>query len=302
MLKVADADALQLDPVVEVVTPFEDTHYGTREMTVRDPDGRLWSLQAPATTPTQPATAVADEHAEAPDGTAVRVALWRAMHVEIDPPPHVLEDVVGLQLAAPDDDWRDRPDMHPRRHQRVPRRHRGPGPLHRGSGRRTGRRGVDQYVILGAGLDTLAQRRPELGARPPDLRGRPARHPGLEAPPPGSRLGFGVPDWLRLVPVDFEAGETGGTGWPPPASTLAVLRSSSSTGVTMYLSKEATAATLRQLAALAPGSTLAMTFLLPAELSTRPIGPDSEASTRGARLRDAVRQLLLARRDACSGP
>ena len=29
-----------LDPGVEVVTPFEDTHYGTREMTVRDPDGR----------------------------------------------------------------------------------------------------------------------------------------------------------------------------------------------------------------------------------------------------------------------
>ena len=34
--------------LVEVVTPFEDTHYGTREMTVRDPDGRLWNLQAPA--------------------------------------------------------------------------------------------------------------------------------------------------------------------------------------------------------------------------------------------------------------
>ena len=30
VLKVADADALSLDPVVEVVTPFEDTHWGTR--------------------------------------------------------------------------------------------------------------------------------------------------------------------------------------------------------------------------------------------------------------------------------
>lgn len=47
MLKVADADALRLDPSVEVVTPFEDTHYGTLETTVRDPDGRIWSLQAP---------------------------------------------------------------------------------------------------------------------------------------------------------------------------------------------------------------------------------------------------------------
>jgi hypothetical protein len=35
------------DPPVEVVTPFEDTHYGTTEMTVRDPDGRIWTLQAP---------------------------------------------------------------------------------------------------------------------------------------------------------------------------------------------------------------------------------------------------------------
>jgi hypothetical protein len=47
VLKVPDADAFQADRVVEVVTPFEDTHFGTREMTVRDPDGRLWSLQAP---------------------------------------------------------------------------------------------------------------------------------------------------------------------------------------------------------------------------------------------------------------
>ena len=47
-LKVPDADAFSVGPGVEVVTPFEDTHYGTKEMTVRDPDGRLWSLQAPA--------------------------------------------------------------------------------------------------------------------------------------------------------------------------------------------------------------------------------------------------------------
>jgi hypothetical protein len=48
VLHAPDSDGRELDPIVEVVTPFEDTHYGTREMTVRDPDGRLWSLQAPA--------------------------------------------------------------------------------------------------------------------------------------------------------------------------------------------------------------------------------------------------------------
>ncbi|HWF23341.1 MAG TPA: hypothetical protein VG226_14390 [Acidimicrobiales bacterium] len=49
------AHAFTPDPALEVVTPLEDTHYGTKEMTVRDPDGRLWTLQAPAE----------DEHGEA---------------------------------------------------------------------------------------------------------------------------------------------------------------------------------------------------------------------------------------------
>lgn len=47
VLKVPDAEAFQAGPDVEVVTPFEETHFGTTMMTVRDPDGRLWSLQAP---------------------------------------------------------------------------------------------------------------------------------------------------------------------------------------------------------------------------------------------------------------
>jgi hypothetical protein len=47
VLKVPDADRFQLDPAVEVVAPFEETHYGTREMIVRDPHGREWTLQAP---------------------------------------------------------------------------------------------------------------------------------------------------------------------------------------------------------------------------------------------------------------
>ena len=31
-----------------------------------------------------------------PDSTAIRVALWRALHVEVDSPPHVIEDTLGL--------------------------------------------------------------------------------------------------------------------------------------------------------------------------------------------------------------
>jgi hypothetical protein len=45
VLKVPDADAFRPGPGVETVAPFEDTHYGTRETTVHDPDGRPWILQ-----------------------------------------------------------------------------------------------------------------------------------------------------------------------------------------------------------------------------------------------------------------
>jgi hypothetical protein len=44
---VREAGVFRADPAIEVVSPFEDTHWGTKEMVVRDPDGRLWSLQAP---------------------------------------------------------------------------------------------------------------------------------------------------------------------------------------------------------------------------------------------------------------
>jgi uncharacterized glyoxalase superfamily protein PhnB len=47
VLKVADADAFRPGPGIDVVTPFEDPHWGTREATIRDPDGRMWRLQAP---------------------------------------------------------------------------------------------------------------------------------------------------------------------------------------------------------------------------------------------------------------
>ena len=184
VLKVADVEAVTIDPSVEVVTPLEDTHYGTREMTVRDPDGRLWSLQAPASTDRQGRIPMAEEPAEAPNSTAVRVALWRAMHVQVDPPPHVLEDEIGLQLVAPDDGWRARPDMDPVgtrgfRAAIVARARFIEDLVAEQAGH-----GVTQYVILGAGLDTFAQRRPDLAVSPASVRGRPARSPGVEAPTP----------------------------------------------------------------------------------------------------------------------
>jgi hypothetical protein len=45
-LGVADADACRPGGPVEVVRPFTPTHWGTQVMTVRDPDGRLFRLEA----------------------------------------------------------------------------------------------------------------------------------------------------------------------------------------------------------------------------------------------------------------
>ena len=48
VFRVEDADRFDPDPIVERMTSFTATHWGTQEMTVRDPDGRVWSVQAPA--------------------------------------------------------------------------------------------------------------------------------------------------------------------------------------------------------------------------------------------------------------
>ena len=205
-----------------------------------------------------------------PDSTAVRTALWRALHLEVDAPPHVLDDRIGLQLAAPDPDWRQRPDM---------KEYATPGV--RASIVARARfiedlvveqvgHGVGQYVLLGAGLDTFAQRRPEIASRTAVFE---VDQPGPQAWKRQRlvELGFGVPEWLRLVPVDFET-----TSWWDgllangfDADQPAVV---ASLGVSMYLTREATAATLRQGAALAQGSTLAMTFMQPVEL----VGPEEQ--------------------------
>lgn len=51
-------------------------------------------------------------HSVAPEHTAARVALWRALHVLIDPEPHVFSDEIGAQLVG-EENWRHRPDMNP---------------------------------------------------------------------------------------------------------------------------------------------------------------------------------------------
>ncbi len=213
-----------------------------------------------------------------PDHTAVRVALWRAMHVQIDPPPHVLEDEIGLQLADPDEGWRDRGDMDPdgtsRFRAAIVARSRFVEDLVTGSAAR-------QYVLLGAGLDTFAQRRPEVASR---LRVFEVDQPGPQAWKRARLVerGFGVPEWLRLVPVDFEAGGSWWDGLVDAGFDAGAPAVVASLGVSMYLTKDAIATTLRQVASLAAGSVFVMTFQLPVELVDPEDRPAREFALRGA--------------------
>lgn len=218
---------------------------------------------------------------QAPDDSAVRVALWRALHLLADAPPHVFEDSVGLALVAPPADWRSRPDMgpftRPFRASIVARARFVEDLLEARVAE-----GVTQYVILGAGLDTFAERRPELGA---GLRIFEVDAPATQAWKRRrlGELGLGIPPNLAFVPVDFERGESwrsrlGAEGFSAELPAVVAC-----TGVSMYLSRDSVVAMLREVASLAPGTTLVMSFMLPIERAEPAMRPGIEAAARGAR-------------------
>uniref|UniRef100_F4CC77 S-adenosyl-L-methionine-dependent methyltransferase n=1 Tax=Sphingobacterium sp. (strain 21) TaxID=743722 RepID=F4CC77_SPHS2 len=216
-----------------------------------------------------------------PDNTAIRTALWRALHLEVDGKPPIIEDDLGLRLVAPDAGWRERPDMHPEFTKRL-----------RASIVARARfiedliidqsaHGIQQYVILGAGLDTFVQRRPDIASKlqvfeidqPSTLAWKQKRL---------IDLGYNIPDYLHFVPVDFEA-----TSWLEEllkskfnANKAAVVVC---TGVTLYLTREAIVSTLKQIASLATGSQLAMTFYLPLALMDEEDKPLQQIAEKGAR-------------------
>jgi methyltransferase (TIGR00027 family) len=197
-----------------------------------------------------------------PDNTAVRTALWRALHVQADDAPYILEDTIGLQMIAPAEGWQEQPDMLYTKRLRasIVARARFIEDLVMTQVEK----GVHQYIILGAGLDSFAQRHPEMHSRlqifeidRTDMVNWKKQR--LED------LGLGIPEYLNFVPVDFEMESWSDklrlSGFDP--SLPAVI---ACTGVSIYLTKEAIVTTLEQIAKMAPGSTLAMTFYLPIHL------------------------------------
>lgn len=125
-------------------------------------------------------------------------------------------------------------------------------------------RGVGQYVILGAGLDSFAYRRPDLHTllrvfevdRPATQQWKHARLRELAVP---------LPSNLTFISLDFEwhtmaDGLLAGGHRPELPTFFSWL------GVTHYLTAEAVFTTLRYVASLAPGSEIVFQYFLPEAL------------------------------------
>jgi methyltransferase (TIGR00027 family) len=125
------------------------------------------------------------------------------------------------------------------------------------------KRGITQYVILGAGLDSFAYRSALAGR----LAVFEADHPATQEWK-RQRLraaGVTVPEDVRFVPIDLEAeslaSKLASSGFD--ASEPAFV---SWLGVTMYLTSDAIDAVLDEVGKSAPGTELVLDYMLPAEL------------------------------------
>ena len=121
--------------------------------------------------------------------------------------------------------------------------------------------GVRQYLIVGAGLDTFAYRNPHCDE---GLRVFEVDHPGTQRWKQQllAEASIGVPASLRFVAADFERDDLAivlqqaGFNADRPACV-------SWMGVTMYLTTDAVAATLRTVAGFAAGSCLCFDYRVP---------------------------------------
>jgi methyltransferase (TIGR00027 family) len=153
-----------------------------------------------------------------PSATALLCAMLRAAHLLWDQPPQIFEDTLALQLSGCESEaalkaQMDQLDAEVARTTNPDfaltlRRSMTAQLVTRGryledEVDQAVRRGVSQYVILGAGLDSFAYRRPELAKV---LHIFEVDHPATQAWK-RTRLraaGVELPANLSLVPVDFE--------------------------------------------------------------------------------------------------
>ncbi|MBS1653863.1 MAG: class I SAM-dependent methyltransferase, partial [Bacteroidetes bacterium] len=195
--------------------------------------------------------------------------------------PHILEDKTGLALIAPGNDWQQRPDMHPQFTKRLRASVVARSRFIEDLVIEQGKKGIGQYVILGAGLDSFAQRQQSIASRL-QVYEIDQTATQLWKQQRLNELGYGVPEWLHFVSVNFETSSwwdelvRSGFNKEQPAVVAC-------TGVSLYLTKAAIISTLKQVSSLASGSTLAMTFYLPMELLDEEDQPLQQIAEKGAR-------------------
>jgi methyltransferase (TIGR00027 family) len=200
---------------------------------------------------------------DAPSHTAYRVAVSRAAHQLLDE-PHVLEDPIALAIVGAAAVAAIR--AAPLRYRLPPARYLRAFLVARSRVAEEAlahavRRGVRQYVVLGAGLDTFAYRNPY----PADgLTVFEVDHPATQAWKRGQleTAGIALPPSLRFVAVDFETQQL---GEPLAGAGLRAEEPAffSWLGVSMYLTRAAIGATLGYVAGLPRGSGIVFDYAVP---------------------------------------
>lgn len=201
--------------------------------------------------------------ARPPSQSAMLTAAARALHRE-EPPPLVLDDWLALPLAGErGEELLERAESLLGRDgilsfsRWVCARARVTEDLVE----RSMAEGIDQYVILGAGLDSFAYRRSDLASR---LRVFEVDHPASQAWKRQRlhEIGVAPPTNLTFVPVDFE-NETFDSGLRAAGFDFGSPAVFGWLGVTMYLTIDAIRATLEAVASCAAGTRIALTYNLP---------------------------------------
>ena len=141
-------------------------------------------------------------------------------------------------------------------------------------------RGISQYIILGAGLDTFAIRQPEWAKA---LKIIEVDHLGTQSLK-RSRIAdanFEIPANVSFADVDFER-ESLHDGLLRYGISLEETSFFSWLGVTMYLNEAAIDETLQSMAAFPPGSEVVITFMQPPDSAS-----DQDASLLAERVNNA---------------
>jgi methyltransferase (TIGR00027 family) len=189
--------------------------------------------------------------------TAQRVAIRRAAHQLLDQ-PRVLDDPLALRIIG--SEAAEELRSNPKEHHAFSRAFRAfmaaRSRYAEDELARAVAHGVRQYVVLGAGLDTLAYRNPH-----PGLRVFEVDHPATQAwkREQLQAAGIAIPASLTFVPIDFErqtlAEGLGQAGFGTEAAAFF-----SWLGVVPYLSREACMTTLSLLAKMPVGSGVVFDF------------------------------------------